>query len=200
MTHALYDWISQFGYPALFLLLMLGIVGLPIPDETLLTFAGYLVFKNELSLLPTVATAFLGSICGITVSYVIGRTVGPYVVHKVGTAFRIRAGDVDRVNSWYARWGKYTLVFGYYMPGIRHLVALMAGSSKLPMHTFAPFAYLGAFIWSATFLGLGYTLGDAWEQGSATVHRLLALAAGVIVLSLVGIIIYRLKKGRLQPS
>src|SRR5262249_10845952 len=61
---ALFNWVSQFGYPALFSLLMLGIVGLPIPDETLLTFAGYLVFKNELNLIPTLATAFLGSSCG----------------------------------------------------------------------------------------------------------------------------------------
>jgi membrane protein DedA with SNARE-associated domain len=194
---ALFHWISEFGYPALFSLLMLGIVGLPIPDETLLAFAGYLVFKNELSLLPTVGTAFLGSSCGITVSYVIGRSLGLYIVHKAGTAVRIRAADLDRVKSWYSRWGKYTLIFGYYIPGIRHVVALVAGSSKLPMLTFAPFAYLGALIWSTTFLSLGYTLGDAWEQESATVHQFLALAAGVSFFSFVGFIIYRIRKGRL---
>jgi membrane protein DedA with SNARE-associated domain len=114
---ALFTWVSQFGYPALFSLLMLGIVGLPIPDETLLTFAGYLLFNHELELIPTIATAFLGSSCGITVSYVIGRSFGPYIVHKIGPVLRIRAGDWDRVHSWYAWWGKYALVFGYYMPG-----------------------------------------------------------------------------------
>jgi membrane protein DedA with SNARE-associated domain len=70
----------------------------------------------------------------------------------------------------------------------------------LPMLAFAPFAYLGALIWSATFLALGYTLGDAWEQGSATIHRFLGIAAGLIFLSLVGFIIYRIRKGRLRPS
>ena len=80
---ALLNWIPEYGYPALFLLLMLGIVGLPIPDETLLTFSGYLIFKNELALMPTLATAFLGSICGITVSYVIGRRLGCYFVRTV---------------------------------------------------------------------------------------------------------------------
>ncbi len=43
----LLNWIPEYDSPALFLLLMLGIVGLPIPDETLLTFSGYLIFKNQ---------------------------------------------------------------------------------------------------------------------------------------------------------
>jgi membrane protein DedA with SNARE-associated domain len=43
----IFSWIAQYGYVALLGLLMLGIVGLPIPDETLLTFAGYLVFKQD---------------------------------------------------------------------------------------------------------------------------------------------------------
>jgi len=54
------QWIARHGYPALFVLLMLGIVGLPVPDETLLTFVGYLSFKGTLRLEPAVATAFLG--------------------------------------------------------------------------------------------------------------------------------------------
>jgi membrane protein DedA with SNARE-associated domain len=197
---ALFNWISQYGYPALFSLLMLGIVGLPIPDETLLTFAGYLVFKNELTLMPTLTTAFLGSICGITVSYVLGRSLGCYVVRTVGHTLRIRAENLDQVNAWYVRWGKYALIFGYFMPGVRHLVALVAGSSKLPLVVFVPFAYLGGLIWSATFLTLGYALGEGWEHGSATIHRFLAVAAGIVFLSLVGFFVRRIRKTLRQPS
>jgi hypothetical protein len=91
---ALLNWIPEYGYPALFLLLMLGIVGLPIPDETLLTFSGYLIFKNQLLWMPTMATAFFGSICGITISYLIGRRLGLFVVRTVGHRLRVaeRAG------------------------------------------------------------------------------------------------------------
>ena len=53
----IFNWIIQYSYPVLFALLMLGIVGLPLPDETLLTFAGYLVFVEELALLPTIGAA-----------------------------------------------------------------------------------------------------------------------------------------------
>ena len=197
---AILNYVPQYGYPALFILLMLGIVGLPIPDETLLTFSGYLVFKNELALIPTMATAFLGSISGITGSYVIGRSVGDYFIRTVGRRLRIRAEDLDQVKSWYLRWGKYAVVFGYFVPGVRHLVALVAGSSRLPLVIFMPFAYLGGLIWSSTFLGLGYGLGEAWAQGSATVHRVLAVAGGILVIVFVGIFVHRMRKRPWPPS
>jgi len=90
---AILNYVPQYGYPALFILLMLGIVGLPIPDETVLTFSGYLVFKHQLAPIPTMGTAFLGSISGITGSYVIGRSVGSYVIRTAGRILRIRAEE-----------------------------------------------------------------------------------------------------------
>ena len=103
---AILTWIPVYGYPALFVLLMLGLVGLPIPDETLLAFSGYLIFTHQLAPMPTMVTAFLGSICGITISYVIGRYLGVYFVHTVGRRLRIGPDDLDKVNAWYVRWGK----------------------------------------------------------------------------------------------
>jgi membrane protein DedA with SNARE-associated domain len=192
---ALLNWIPEYGYPALFLLLMLGIVGLPIPDETLLTFSGYLIFKNELALLPTMVTAFLGSICGITISYAIGRRLGMYFVRTVGRILRIKPDDLDKVKAWYVRWGKYALIVGYFVPGVRHLVALVAGSSNLPLVIFMPFAYTGALIWSATFLGLGYGLGETWAHASATVHQGLAVGGGIVfIMVLTGLLILRIRK------
>jgi membrane protein DedA with SNARE-associated domain len=78
------QWISQYGYLGIFSLLVSGIIGLPLPDEVLLTFSGYLVFNGQLALAPTIASAFLGSICGVTVSYIIGLTGGSFLVIKYG--------------------------------------------------------------------------------------------------------------------
>jgi len=61
----------------------LGIIGLPIPDETILTFAGYLVSQNKLHLLPTVISSFLVSICGISISFIIGKTIGLRFLHRM---------------------------------------------------------------------------------------------------------------------
>ncbi|HKC10930.1 MAG TPA: DedA family protein, partial [Vicinamibacteria bacterium] len=68
------QWIAHYGYVAIFSLLVLGIIGLPIPDETLLLFVGYLIYKGQLRAIPSLASAFLGSLCGITLSYAVGRT------------------------------------------------------------------------------------------------------------------------------
>jgi membrane protein DedA with SNARE-associated domain len=187
-------WIAQYGYPALFALLMLGIVGLPVPDETILTFAGYLVFKNELALIPTVVVAFLGSICGITISYGMGRSLGPYLARTVGHALRIRPEDLEQVRAWYVRWGKYTLVLGYFVPGVRHLAALVAGSSKLPLTVFMPFAYTGGLIWSGTFIALGYALGEEWGHTSSAIHRLLAIGAGAVFVTLAILFVRRMRR------
>ena len=79
------QWISQYGYAALFSLLMLRIVGVPAPDEWVLTFAGYLIFKNNnLRFVPTLTAVPGGSICGITLSYALGRNLGLDVLERHG--------------------------------------------------------------------------------------------------------------------
>jgi membrane protein DedA with SNARE-associated domain len=175
----LFGWIAQYGYGALFVLLMLGIVGLPVPDETLLLFAGYLTFKQKLAVLPTVAAAFLGSVCGITLSYGLGRTVGTYLVRTLGHLIGVDAGKLEEVRAWYLRRGKYALVFGYFVPGVRHLAAVVAGSSKLPPAVFALFAYSGGLFWSVSFLAAGYLLGEEWSRLSAVIHRWLVMVGAV---------------------
>ena len=185
------NWITQYGYPVLFASLMLGIVGLPIPDETLLTFAGYLIFKEQLAFLPTVGSAFSGSICGITLSYGLGRSLGPYLVNRLGSLINISPHDFDKVGTWFARWGKYTLVVGYFIPGVRHLVAWVAGSSRLPLPIFMLFAYSGAVIWCGTFIGLGYVFGEEWASMSVTMHRVLIVLAVITLAAIVAIVIYR---------
>jgi membrane protein DedA with SNARE-associated domain len=173
-------WVAHYGYVGIFGLLMLGIVGIPIPDETLLMFAGYLIFRHELEPLPAFAAGFLGSICGITVSYALGRMLGLYVVARLGRFLHVEPAHLDRVRAWYEGKGKYALVISYFVPGIRHLAAYVAGSSRLPLPVFAAFAYLGGLLWSGSFISIGYVLGDEWEQMSASIHRYLLIGAGVI--------------------
>ena len=116
-------WISNYGYVGIFSLLVLGIVGLPVPDETLLTVAGYLVYRGTLQAVPTAIAALAGTVCGITLSYVLGLTTGYYLLHKYGPRMRITQAKVDRVHAWFKRLGGLTLTFGYYVPAVRHLTA-----------------------------------------------------------------------------
>jgi membrane protein DedA with SNARE-associated domain len=191
-VEAILGWVAHYGYVGIFGLLMLGIVGAPIPDETLLMFAGYLIFKHELEPLPAFAAGFLGSICGITVSYALGRMLGLYLVTRVGRFLHVKPEDLDRVRAWYEGKGKYGLVISYFIPGIRHLAAYVAGSSRLSLPVFAAFAYLGGLLWSSSFISLGYVLGDEWQQMSVSLHRYLLIGAGVItVVIAIGFILMR---------
>ncbi len=184
-------WIAQYGYAGIFSLLLLGIVGLPVPDEWLLTFAGYLVFKDHLSLVPTYASASLGSMCGITVSYGLGRSLGLFLVHHYGRFFHITPQALDRVHVWFGRFGTWTLLIGYFIPGVRHLTAVVAGSSKLHPFLFGLFAYSGALIWAATFIGVGYYFGDRWSQVLAQVQRHLLIFSWIALISIVVYLVWR---------
>ncbi len=171
---------ERHGYPAIALLLAFGIVGLPVPDETLLTFAGYLAYKHHLALVPALAAAIAGSACGITVSYGLGRVFGLPLVHRIGRYVRLDEERINKAHAWFERFGGWALTFGYYIPGVRHFTAFAAGVSRLEAHWFALFAYSGAAIWSASFILLGYFLGERWEEAARAVRRHLFITAAAV--------------------
>lgn len=175
-------WLSQYGYAGLFGLLVFGIVGLPIPDETLLVFSGYLISRGRLHPALTFAAGFGGSICGISLSYTIGRTLGHSFVVRYGRYLHVTEARLERVHRWFHRIGDWVLMAGYFVPGVRHFTALVAGMSELEYKTFALFAYTGAAIWVTTFLAVGYFVGEKWQAALSLVHRYtLAFAAAVVV-------------------
>jgi membrane protein DedA with SNARE-associated domain len=189
MEHGL-DWIARHGYPALFALLVLGIVGLPVPDETLLTFAGYLSAQGTLRLQSSLATAFAGSACGISLSYAVGRFLGLPALSRYAPRLHISQDHIALTSRWVNRWGKYTLLIAYFIPGVRHVAAMVLGASLVPPAIFVRYAYTGALIWSGTFIGAGYVAGEQWQQLTSIVHTggliailltVLAICAGLIV-------------------
>jgi len=166
-------WIAQYGYLAIFSLLVLGIVGLPVPDETLLTLTGVLVQQGHLSLPLAFLAAFSGSACGITFSYVLGRTFGLKLIHRYGRYVGIREEHVEKAHTWFRHAGHWSLTFGYFIPGVRHFTAYAAGISCLEAPTFILFAYGGAALWATTFMTLGYFLGDRWKSVLENIHAYL---------------------------
>jgi membrane protein DedA with SNARE-associated domain len=175
-------WITQYGYIGIFSLLMLGIIGLPIPDETLLASVGFLISKEHLDFIPAVLAAFLGSICGISISYIIGRTGGFYLIKKYGHWIRLNEEKLNCAQHWFHRAGKWSLILGYFLPGIRHLTALVAGATKLEYPAFALFAYLGGFIWTLSFISLGYFFTEKWAAISEHIQRNLLIGTGIILI------------------
>lgn len=164
-------WLAHFGPLGLFVLQMLGIFGLPIPDETVMVLAGVMVSRGQLRLAPTAAAAVTGAMTGITVSFIVGRFGGLPLLLRYGSKIHISRSALARAERWFASVGKWLLVVGYFIPGVRHVTAIVAGASNLPARTFLVFAYVGAALWVGCFLSLGYLLADEWRGLLADFYR-----------------------------
>lgn len=186
------QFLAHYGYFAVFGLLMLGIVGPLIPDETILVFAGIAIHRGQMQPLPTLLVATGGSLCGITMSYLLGRTGGVYALRHIPILQRRVATHLPEAQQWFERYGKWTLFFGYFIAGVRHFTALVAGTSGLRPATFALCAYPGGCIWVACFLTIGYYLGDEWQHMAHRVDT--AIIVGAALVAAASIVWWRLKK------
>ena len=180
--HAIIQWITDYGYFGIFFLLIFGIIGLPVPDEWLLVISGYLAFKNILGLFPTLAIAAIGSAGGLTVSYLLGRTSSDFIVRRYGRWLSIDDQKIARVQQWFQNLGRWVLVVGPFIPGVRNLMGYVAGASKQRMHVFMRFAYSGALISSVTFVTFGYYAGRHINWNYSRLP-LIAIASGAVFIA-----------------
>ncbi|WP_074011052.1 DedA family protein [Numidum massiliense] len=184
MEDTILQYIAQYGYVGIYLALMLGIIGIPIPDEVLMAFAGFLVSKGSFQYLYTLIIAFLGSITGMSVSFFVGRKLGlPFLV-KYGKKVHITPEKLHKMEAWFHRFGKMTVTVGYFFPGFRHVTAYLAAISKWSFGTFLLYAIPGGFIWVATFLTLGVFLGQHWRAFTAVVYNSLWVVIALVAISL----------------
>ncbi len=173
--------IKSYGYLGVFASQMLGMFGVPLPDESVFTATGYLISKNYLQPLPALLAAYLGSICGITVDYLAGRFIGFPLLHRYGHSLRLSDGKIARAHQWFEKYGKFALFAGYFIPYLRHLTPFTAGASRLHYRGFAPFAYSGGLCWVASFIAVGYFLGEKHSWLVPQLRTYLLLALGVVI-------------------
>jgi membrane protein DedA with SNARE-associated domain len=186
MEQTILHWITLHGYRVIFVVLALGIFGLPVPNDLILASLGYLIFKGRLDPLPTAASAFLGSLCGMSINYAVGRTFGLYVVHKFGRFLHVTAEQINRMHEWFEHSGRWGVMFGYFLPGVRHLTAIAAGTSKMTFWEFLVFSSAGGALWLFTFITLGYFLEEHWSRETARIHHILEIGS-LAALAILGI-------------
>lgn len=185
-------WLTHYGSFALFGLLALGIIALPIPEETLLVIAGFLISHERLEAIPTIIAAYGGSFCGITVSYLLGRTAGRRFINSFGSWFGMTEAKMQQIHDWFETYGKWTLMFGYFVPGVRHFTGLCAGTSSLEYPVFALFAYVGGLLWVSTFLLIGYFVGDHWNMIYEHIEAMTDKLVWVAVMGLIAYILFKI--------
>lgn len=194
MIATLLHWIAHHGYGVIFAVFALGIFGLPLPNDWILAYLGYLIFKGTLSPAPTVIAVFFGSLCGMSFNYALGRTFGLYLVRRFGGLLRLTEEKIKRAHNWFEHSGRWGLVFGYFLPGVRHLTAFVAGTSRMNFLEFSLFSSLGGFLWLSVFIFLGYFLEERWNQETARIHHILEISSLVVLVILAFYLLWRKRK------
>lgn len=178
-----YLLVGQHGYFAVFLYLSLGIVGLPIPvpDEIILTYAGYLTSIGSMSFSLTFIAAFIGAISGISFSYLLGSKLGEPVLIKYGPKLFIKEKTIERTKKLFDKYGAIVLVLSYFIPGVRHIAAYFAGITKFSFKRFVLLTYCGAVFWASAFLLVGNRLGNNWATISRYLHKYIWILVAILV-------------------
>ncbi|MEH7225559.1 DedA family protein [Bacillus sp. JJ1566] len=164
MGEQLYYLLEHYGYFGLIIVLAAGIIGLPLPDEILITYVGYTVYQGKMSYSLSLLSASLGSIIGITISYYLGIKLGIPFLRMYGSKLHLTEKRIQTTSNLFNKFGPYLLFFGYFIPGVRHVTAYLAGINTLHFKRFTVFAYSGAVFWSFTFITLGHELGKNWMK------------------------------------
>ncbi|MFP3121557.1 DedA family protein [Ectobacillus funiculus] len=171
MEQQLMGLLMHYGYLGLILALAGGVVGLPVPDEVLLTFVGYNVSRGHMTYFVALASGYAGAFLGITISYILGLKLGLPALRKWGPKLRITEDNIQRTHTLFDKYGPVVLVVGYYLPGVRHLSAYFAGISSMSVRKFCFYAYTGALLWVSLFITLGMKLGDHWSYVESCIHQ-----------------------------
>lgn len=187
-------WLTHYGPPSLFILLALGIIALPVPEETLLVTSGVLMKNGQLDEFNTIIAAICGSMLGITTSYLIGRTTSKFVIHRYGSWIGITEERLNQAHAWFEKYGKWSLFIGYFIPGVRHFTGLFAGFTELQFSHFALYAYSGAIVWVSLFLTVGYTVGHYLPVIYENIEIIVEVTLGTLLLAGIVYLIVRKKE------
>jgi len=193
-------WLTEYGGLFIFVAFTLGILILPVPEETMMLVAGALIKKGKLEFFPIFIGAVLGSCCGITLSYLIGKSAGLFMIHKYGKWIGFTQKRLNKAHNWFEKYGKWSLPIGYFVPGIRHFTGITAGATKLPLKRFMLFAYSGALLWVTLFLFIGFSLERIrfkfFENIEFTFDNIIIFLLLLVALIFMGFVAYKKSKKR----
>jgi membrane protein DedA with SNARE-associated domain len=185
-----YHFISQYGYIAIFFLLTLGIIGLPVPDEVLMTYLGYVTSIGKLNYFLTVTAGIGGSMVGITISYILGLKLGEPFIRKYGSKFFIKEKAVKKTKLLFQKHGSIMLFACYFIPGVRHVAAYLAGITGYKYKLFAIFAYSGSIVWVLVFVTLGNRLGSNWGVMNTLISKYTNTILFILAITILIAIVY----------
>ena len=182
MAQFIQSLMEQYGYYVLVIALFLELLALPLPGEVIMTYAGLMVYQGHFHWMLSILTAWIGASLGMTLSYWIGRKLGPSFFEKHGHKIHFGPDKLKKASLWFERFGVKLIVIAYFIPGVRHITGYFSGITRTPFRTYALYAYTGAFLWATTFISLGRVLGPQWEQYHKIITKYLLIASVILVI------------------
>jgi membrane protein DedA with SNARE-associated domain len=170
--------VAQWGYPGIVVIVLLGNVGVPVPEETALIVAGYLVWQGHLQLSIVLVVAVVSAIAGDNLGYGLGWWFGQPAVERVAQWAAVDADRMGSMRRFVSRYGPLAVFGGRFIPGLRFLAGPLAGAAGLGFRSFVVANALGAAVFVPYGVGLGYAIG--YGLGPYIVEMRLAERAVVI--------------------
>ena len=189
----------KMGYIGTFIWMAVESSFIPWPSEILLIPQGVLVAQGSLSFLGVLIASILGSLLGAFINYYLalhlGRRAVNHLISKYGKIFFLTHESLMKSERYFENHGSITTFVGRLIPAIRQLISLPAGFSKMNLLKFSFYTALGAGIWSAVLIYLGYLFGNNRDLIANNINVITIWAVVIcIVLILIYIIVKRRKR------
>jgi len=195
------NWIVEavgaMGYLGIFVMMFLESSFFPFPSEVAMIPAGYLASKGEMSLPLAFLAGAGGSLAGALFNYALGHKLGRPFLIRYGKYIFLKPETVEKMESFFEKYGPASTFWGRLLPGIRQYISLPAGIGRMPLVAFSVYTFLGAGIWCAVLLALGYLFGENEERIKPVLHLVIG---GVVVMVAIVFYYYRRKNKRIEEA
>jgi len=179
--------IQQFPYLGLFILLLLGTLGLPFPEDAILILAGFFVANQTIKLIPAFLAIYSGLLLTDFILFSFGKRYGRKLVENKRFQKILTAGRLAKLEEKFERWGILVIFFGRHLLGLRAQIFLAAGVMRMSWKKFLISDAVSALVTITLWCGLGYLGGQSIQTLRKNIKGI-ELIVTVIVLISIGII------------
>lgn len=181
------ELLAHWGYLALFLLVILGNIGLPVPEETILVLAGYMCWRGELNLFIVLGIGIVSAVGGDNIGYWVGHRFGKTSLERHASWLLGHPDRLAMMQDFVAKRGALAVFIARFVPGLRFMAGPLAGALGMPVTTFFVANLLGALCYVPVVVSLGYGIGYGVGQ---YVERLRSLGTNVEEVVLVAALVF----------
>lgn len=201
MEQIITDFISKWGYTAIFILILLENVLPVVPSEIILTFAGLLSVKSHLSIWTLLIIATIASFIGLLILYYICRLISEEKLYRFvdrhGKWMKLKSKDLKRANDWFKKYGAWAVFLCRFVPVLRVLITIPTGINRMNVIQFTTLSLIGTTIWNFALILLGRLLSDSFDalmNGIHTYSRIMYII--IIIIAVIYFVIRYLMKRR----